>query len=155
MSRVIAPVQGDLRHRKLQAIILAIGGTLTKLSDRFLNMHVNQLSALLALAPAPSGAQSGGQPANPLTGMIVPLVLMAVIFFFVAIRPQQQRAKQQAKLLAALKPGDKVVTSAGIIGTVTSVKEKSVALRSGDAKFEVTKGSVTEIIPEESAGAAS
>jgi preprotein translocase subunit YajC len=116
-------------------------------------MYANHFRALLAFAP-PTGTSTGPQP-NSLTTMILPLVLMAVIFFFVAIRPQQQRAKQQAKLLSALKAGDKVVTSSGIIGTVTSVKDKSVALRSGDAKFEVTKASVTDIIPDDAGPTAS
>jgi preprotein translocase subunit YajC len=68
------------------------------------------------------------------------------VFYFILIRPQQLRAKQQAKLIANLKSGDKVVTSSGIIGVVTSVKERTVSLRSADAKMEVTKASVTEIL---------
>jgi preprotein translocase subunit YajC len=72
--------------------------------------------------------------------------LIGVIFYFILIRPQQQRAKQQAKLIANLKSGDKVVTAAGIIGVVTSVKDRTVSLRSADAKMEVTKSSVTEIL---------
>lgn len=63
-----------------------------------------------------------------------------------SMRPQQQRAKQMAKLLAGIKSGDKVVTSSGIVGTITSVKDKTVSLRSGDAKMEVTKASITEIV---------
>ena len=62
------------------------------------------------------------------------------------IRPQQQRAKQQAKLIASLKSGDKVVTASGIIGVVITVKDQTVSLRSADAKMEVTKASVTEIL---------
>jgi preprotein translocase subunit YajC len=66
--------------------------------------------------------------------------------YFLILRPQQQRTRQQQKLLSALKAGDKVVTASGIIGVVTSVREKSVSLRSADAKFEITKASVTEIL---------
>ena len=75
---------------------------------------------------------------------------MVFIFYFMILRPQQQRAKAQQKLLSALKAGDRVVTASGIIGTVTSVKDKQVSLRSADAKFEVTKASVTEILPASS-----
>jgi len=77
------------------------------------------------------------------------MILLVVVFYFILIRPQQQRTKQQAKLLAALKAGDKVITAAGIVGLVVAVKDKTVTLRSADAKFEVTKVSVTEILPEE------
>jgi len=79
----------------------------------------------------------------------LPMIALVVIFYFLLIRPQQQRTKQQAKMLSALKAGDKVVTSAGIIAQVITVKDKTVTLRSGDAKFEVTKASVTEIINDD------
>ncbi len=75
-----------------------------------------------------------------------PMILLVIVFYFILIRPQQKRAKQQAKLIAGLKSGDKVVTSGGIIGVVTSVKDRTVSLRSADAKMEVTKSSVTEIL---------
>ena len=71
---------------------------------------------------------------------------MLVLMYFLLFRPQQQQRARQAKLIAALKSGDKVVTSGGIIGVVTSVKDRTVSLRSADAKMEVTKSSVTEIL---------
>ena len=75
-----------------------------------------------------------------------PMILLVIVFYFILIRPQQQRAKQQAKLIADLKSGDKVVTSSGIVGVVITVKDRTVSLRSADAKMEVTKSSVTEIL---------
>jgi len=74
------------------------------------------------------------------------LVLMGIMMYFLLFRPQQQRNKQQARMLSNLKSGDKVLTSSGIIGVVITVKDKTVSLRSADAKMEVTKGSVTEIL---------
>lgn len=68
------------------------------------------------------------------------------MMYFMLFRPQQQRQKQLAKLMSSLKAGDRVVTSSGIVGTVISVKDKTVSLRSADAKMEVTKSSVTEIL---------
>lgn len=107
-------------------------------------MQLNQFSALLALAAPPANGQPGQQQ-NPIMAFL-PMILLVVVFYFILIRPQQKRAKEQAKLLAALKSGDKVATAAGIIGTIITVKDKSVTLRSADAKFEVTKASVTEIL---------
>ena len=78
--------------------------------------------------------------------LLFPLVLIVLIMYFMSIRPQQQRAKQMAKLLASLKSGDKVITSSGIVGVVITVKDKTVSLRSADTKMEVTKASVTEIL---------
>jgi preprotein translocase subunit YajC len=106
-------------------------------------MHMNCLRGILALTPPPANGQAG-QP-NILMSL-APMALLVVVFYFILIRPQQQRAKQAAKMLATLKAGDKVVTAAGIVGVVITVKDKTVSLRSADAKFEVTKASVTEIL---------
>ena len=108
-------------------------------------MHWNLFDALLALAPSPTAP--GTQP-NPQADMVKTfgmLGIMAFMFYFALIRPQRQRAKQQQELLKALKAGDKVVTTSGIVGTVVSVKEKSVSIRSADTKLEVLKSSVSEI----------
>lgn len=78
--------------------------------------------------------------------MLFPLALIFIVMYFMMIRPQQQRSKQMAKLLATLKSGDKVVTSSGIVGVVVAVKDKTVSLRSADSKMEVTKASITEIL---------
>ena len=75
-----------------------------------------------------------------------PMILLVIVFYFILIRPQQQRTKQQARLIANLKSGDKIVTSSGIVGVVITVKDRTVSLRSADAKMEVTKSSVTEIL---------
>jgi len=81
------------------------------------------------------------------------LVIMVVMFYFVLIRPQSKKAKEHAELLKTVKPGDKIVTSGGVVATVVSVKEKTLSIRSADSKFEVTKSAVTEIT--ERSGAAS
>ena len=74
------------------------------------------------------------------------MVLIFVIMYFMTIRPQSQQRKKQAQLLATLKSGDKVVTTSGIVGVVVTVKDKTVSLRSADAKMEMTKSSVVEIL---------
>jgi len=61
------------------------------------------------------------------------------------IRPQQKRAKEQAALLKDLKSGDNVTTSSGIVGVVQSVRDHSVTLKSGDAKIEGLKSSISEV----------
>ena len=110
-------------------------------------MHVNYFSGLLALAAPPAGSQ-GGPAQNPLVAFL-PMILLVVVFYFILIRPQQQRTKQQAKMLSTLKAGDEVITAAGIVGTVVTVKDKTVTLRSADAKFEVTKASITDVTPKD------
>jgi preprotein translocase subunit YajC len=69
--------------------------------------------------------------AQDLTGMLgsatqfLPLVLIFVVFYFLLIRPQQQRQKEMKTMLGALKRGDRVVTGGGILGTVQRVRENS------------------------------
>jgi preprotein translocase subunit YajC len=108
-------------------------------------MHLNQLNEILAQATTPAPAPSG-QPQQPVWMTFAPMVLLIVVFYFILIRPQQKRAKLQTQLMKNLKSGDKVVTSSGIVGLVITVKDKTVSLRSADAKMEVTKASVVEIL---------
>lgn len=96
----------------------------------------------LADAQAPSG------PFEMIRTM-GPVAVMIFVFYFVLIRPQQKKAKEHENLLKTLKAGDKVLTSAGILGVIVSVKEKSVTLRSADAKMELQKSAVTEIVGRE------
>jgi preprotein translocase subunit YajC len=106
-------------------------------------MQLNPFPVILALTPPPSNGQSSA-PQNPIMAFL-PMILLVVVFYFILIRPQQKRAKEQRKMIEALKSGDKVVTSSGIIGEVISVKDRSVSLRSADTKLEVTKESVVAI----------
>ena len=85
--------------------------------------------------------------------MVLMLVLMVVMFYFVLIRPQSKKAKEHSEMLKTVKPGDKVVTSGGVVGVVVNVKDKTLSIRSADSKFEVTKAAITEIT--ERSGAAS
>ena len=71
-------------------------------------------------AYAQDAAAGGGMA---LIMQMAPLVLIFAVFYFLLIRPQQKRQKEQRALLGALKRGDRVLTAGGIIGQVTKVKE--------------------------------
>ena len=58
-------------------------------------------------------------------GQFLPLVLIFAVFYFLLIRPQQQRAKETKSMLAALKRGDRVITGGGIVGVVQKVKDNN------------------------------
>ena len=53
----------------------------------------------------------------------VPLILIFVIFYFFLIRPQQKKVKEHKSMVTALKRGDEVITSGGIVGTIERVHE--------------------------------
>ena len=93
--------------------------------------------------PTPAGTQQN--PTAQALNMVVPLVLMIVLFYFVLIRPQSKKQKEHAQMLKTVKPGDKIVTSGGVVGVVITVKEKTLTMRSADAKFEITKSAIAEI----------
>jgi preprotein translocase subunit YajC len=89
-----------------------------------------------ALAPDATGAQI------KFLGMMAVFVIMMWVLM---IAPQRKKAKQLEAMLKALKPGDKIVTTSGIIGVVISIKERSLSLRSADTKMEVLKSAVAEV----------
>jgi preprotein translocase subunit YajC len=85
---------------------------------------------------------------NPTAQMLQTVLLMGgmvLLMWLMLFRPQQKRAKELAAMLKTLRPGDKIVTSSGIVGVVLSLKDKTVSIRSSDAKLEILKSAVTEV----------
>jgi preprotein translocase subunit YajC len=92
-----------------------------------------------AMGPPPPG----GGGASVLI-QFVPIVLVLGIFFFLVIRPQQRERRRRDQMLGALKKGDRVVTSGGLIGTVVNVTERRVSLKLGDSvRVECLKSAIT------------
>jgi len=77
-----------------------------------------------AFAQAAGAAPSGGGE-NPLL-TFAPLILLFVIGYFLLIRPQQRRAKEQQELIKGIKRGDTVVLNSGVIGKVTRVEDAEI-----------------------------
>jgi preprotein translocase subunit YajC len=101
-------------------------------------MALTNLGTMLAQATQPN-------PKADTVRMIGTFVIFGLIFYFVMIRPQSKRAKQQAEMLKSVKAGDKILTTGGILAVVITVKDKSLSIRSADAKMEITKSAVAEI----------
>ena len=92
---------------------------------------------------------AGAAPAgNPLLQML-PLVLIFVVFYFLLIRPQAQRATEHKAMVAALGVGDEVVTSGGILGKITETGEQflTVEIASG-VQVKVQRHTVTNVVPK-------
>lgn len=102
----------------------------------------------LFLAQAPAPASPG--PGSGLLS-ILPFVFIFVIMYYVMLRPQMRRQKEQARLVSALKTGDRVVTSSGIHGLISNVKDTTVIVKVADnVKLEMDKTSVTNVVKSES-----
>ena len=78
----------------------------------------------------------------------IPLILIFVIFYFFLIRPQQKRAKDHKALVVALKRGDEVVTSGGIVGTVERIlgEDKLDLLISENVTVEVVQSTIQSVL---------
>ena len=95
-------------------------------------------------------AQAEGAP-NPLAGMW-PILLMFAAMYFLIIAPQRKKQKQHQKMITELQSGAEVVTSGGIYGTVTNVKDDRFVVRIAEnTKIEVTKGSIASVVNSDGA----
>jgi preprotein translocase subunit YajC len=101
----------------------------------------NSIFALLAMGQPPGN----GQQQMPWFMQYFPIFLIIFAFYFAILRPQQKRQKQHDQLLKNLQKNDRVTTTSGIVGTVVTVQDKSVTIRSSDAKLEVLKSAISEI----------
>jgi preprotein translocase subunit YajC len=96
------------------------------------------------MAPPPNGGSGGGS----MYSTIIMFGAIFLIFYFMIIRPQQKRAKEREKLLSNLQKGDKVVTSAGLHGTIVFIDEKTVLLQVSDnVKLKYERSAIATIIP--------
>ena len=77
------------------------------------------------------------------------MLLIIGVFYILLIRPQQARQRKLQETISALKAGDRIVTTGGVIGTITSVKETSLLIRSADKTIlEVLRSSVAGLDEE-------
>ena len=83
-------------------------------------------------------------------GQFLPILLIIGVFYLLLIRPQQKRQKELQQTISQLKAGDRVVTTGGIIGTITTVRDTSLIIRSADkSMLEVARSAIAGIEGEE------
>jgi preprotein translocase subunit YajC len=101
------------------------------------------------------GGTGGGNAGGGLSTFI-PLILMFAIFYFLLIRPQQKKAKQHKAMLAAVRKGDKVVTSGGLHGEVTGITDDVVTMEiAPKVRVKVSRGSIAGVLRRGESGAES
>ena len=80
---------------------------------------------------------------------LLPMLLIIGVFYMLLIRPQQKRQRELQATIAQLKAGDRVVTTGGVIGTITTVRDTSFLIRSGEKSIlEVARSAVAGIQDE-------
>ena len=97
-----------------------------------------------AYAQAASGAAAG----PGLMSSLLPMLLIIPVFYFLLIRPQQKKAKEHKALVSAIKRGDKVVTTGGILGTVTKVIDNGeVQLEiAGGVRIRILRAAISDVV---------
>ena len=87
---------------------------------------------------------------NPVLGFL-PILLIFGIFYFLLFLPMQRQKKQQKQMLANLEPGKTVLTSGGIIGTVTAINEDDtliIRVKPDNLKIQIARSAVAGLVPE-------
>jgi len=81
---------------------------------------------------------------------LLPILLIIAVFYVLLIRPQQKRQKELQETISQLKSGDKIVTTGGIIGTITNVRDTSFLIRSADKSIlEISRSAIAGVEEEE------
>jgi preprotein translocase subunit YajC len=100
------------------------------------------ISSAYAQTAAPAAADSG-------IGQFLFFIPMIAIFWFVAIRPQMKRAKEQKELIASIAKGDEVVTTGGVIGRISKLGESYVHIETGsNVELQIQRSAIVQILPK-------
>ncbi len=101
------------------------------------------ISNAYAQAAAPAGGTAGGLMS------FLPIILMFVVLYFLMIRPQMKRQKEQKAMIDAIAKGDEVVSAGGIVGKVTKVADAYITLEVAEGtEIVMQKASITMLLPK-------
>ncbi len=95
--------------------------------------------------------QPGGQAAGQAGGLaaFMPIIILFAIFYFLLIRPQQKKAKAHREMINALKKGNRIITTGGIYGTITSLDDTTIGLEIAEkVKIKISRGHVASLVTE-------
>jgi preprotein translocase subunit YajC len=89
-------------------------------------------------------------PTNSIA-LFAPYILIAIVFYFLLFMPMQRQKKRQAQMLADLKAGDTVITTGGIVGTITAVDNDTIIVRvkPDNLKLQFARSAVSSLVPTE------
>lgn len=98
-------------------------------------MSLTDLMNFVVLEAAPEVAPEAG--AASLISMFVSMGLIFVVMYFIMIRPQRKRDKEQKQMRTNLEVGDEIVTAGGIVGRVVSLREDTIVLETGNDRSKI------------------
>ena len=104
---------------------------------------------LLLIFPLTLFAQQEGGGGG-LFAALLPLLVLFAIFYFLLILPQSRQEKKRKAMIASLRRGDRVVTTGGIIGTITRIDENTISLKvAQNTTIKVERNAVKAILKQE------
>jgi preprotein translocase subunit YajC len=105
------------------------------------SLHTTHLSVAALLQSSPSNS----------IALFAPYILIAIVFYFLLFMPMQKQKKRQAQMLADLKSGDTVITTGGIVGTITAVDNDTIIIRvkPDNLKLQFSRSAVSSLVPTE------
>jgi preprotein translocase subunit YajC len=129
-------------NEKIQTLGLTAVMALIKVSSALADAPVVPAGGAPAAGAAPLAAAAPG-----FGSMLLPFAAMFGVVYFLMIRPQQKKMKEQQDMLGQLKQGDEIVTSSGILGVVRGLTEKVVTIEiDDDVKIKVLKTQVSQVV---------
>ena len=100
----------------------------------------------MIISPAFAQSAGGGDP-----GFIgfLPIILMFVLLYFLMIRPQMKRSKEQKQMVEALQKGDEVIAAGGMLGRITRIGDAYVSLEvAPDTEISIQRAAVQMLLPK-------
>jgi len=103
------------------------------------------IDLVYAMGPQPGGGSQGSAWMS-----FLPIILIFVVFYFLLIRPQQKRAKDHRNLLGNIKEGDQILTTGGIYGKITGIREDKITVEISDkVRVKVNRGHIAAVIKQD------
>lgn len=104
---------------------------------------------MLDFLVSPAFAQTAAQPQPNALMQFLPLIVLVVLFYFMLIRPQMKRSKEQREMLGALAKGDETLTSGGLAGRIAAIGENYITLEIAEGvAVKVQKSSIVSVLPK-------
>lgn len=108
------------------------------------------LNFVLDFLISPAYAQAAAPASAPNALMqFLPLVVLVVLFYFMLIRPQMKRSKEQRQMLGSLAKGDEAITTGGLAGRISAIGENYITLEIADnVSVKIQKSAVVSVLPK-------
>lgn len=103
----------------------------------------------LFILSTPMAFAQAAAPQQNIVGMILPFALIFVVMYFLMIRPTNKRNKEHQALLSSIKKGDEILTTAGIIGRISSIGDNFILLEiAPNTEVKIQRQAVASLMPK-------